>query len=84
MKYVEVYKLDENGNQQVVAVCKLIENKVQCQGEKALVSKLVSKPLILQGDKIKQVSPKDGELFLHALSQTFDSGYYQSSNILEK
>src|SRR3989338_5463308 len=41
MPYVELYKLQNNGSQKVVAVCRLKDDVVHCEGDTVLVSNLM-------------------------------------------
>lgn len=84
-KYVEIYKLEKDGTQRKIAACYLYpgSSKVECKGEKWLVSALSNKGIrnYLQGKKEK-VFPKDGIKFLENLKNHFKSGYLNATDVL--
>ena len=65
MKFVEIYKLQNDGSQKIIAICKLTEDsEVKCEGEKVFVDNLKQEGI---GDHSKSAGeklfPKDGLLF---------------------
>ncbi len=85
MKYVEFYKLQNDGRQTVIAICKLQDNRVVCEGDEMLVRNLIDQGIINYGDRISndKLYPKDGVKFLGQLRFNFKSGYLNASEILE-
>ena len=81
MKYVVIYTLDENANQMESARCEYKNNIVVCSGEKAIIENLEKSGVY--NEKKERLLPKDGMVFLEALSKHFNSGYISSSEILE-
>lgn len=86
MKYVEFYKLQNDGSQKVIATCHLSEDgQVECEGDFVFVDNLMK-------DGIKDYSTpekltlffKDGLKFLEQLKFNFTSGYLNASEIMEK
>jgi len=87
MKYIEFYKLNNDGTQATIATCQLSnEGVVECKGSENLVENL-------KKDGIKDYSDnsgntrlflKDGLRFLEQLKFNFKSGYLNASDILEK
>jgi hypothetical protein len=85
MKFVEIYKIKNDGSQKVSAVCELKNNKVVCRGEKSFVASLVADGIqdYSNGNGTK-LFPKDGIRFLENLKFTFKSGYLNASDIKSK
>ena len=86
MKYIEFYKLNNDGSQTTIAACHLNDGVVECEGDENLVENL-------KKDGIKDYSDnsgntrlflKDGLRFLEQLKFNFKSGYLNASDILEK
>ncbi len=83
MKYVEFYKLNNDGSQLVIAKCLLNENgEVICEGQENLIKNLekngIKNYMDKSGDKLFF---KDGILFLEQLKYNFTSGYLNASDI---
>ena len=87
MKYVEFYKLQNDGSQKVVATCYLNDNgEIVCEGNQVL-SENIKKGGIKDyssQDKKGQLFFKDGLKFLEQLKFNFTSGYLNASEIKEK
>ncbi|KKQ35163.1 MAG: hypothetical protein US50_C0023G0005 [Candidatus Nomurabacteria bacterium GW2011_GWB1_37_5] len=86
MKYVEIYKLQNNGEQSVVLHCVLDGDMVRFEGEgKQIAENLENFGIRDYKDESKQnVFSKDGLKFLENLKYNFDSGYLNASDIIEK
>ncbi len=86
MKYVEIYKLQNNGDQKVVLKCFLRGENVEFEGE----GEQLAKNLITDGIKnyleesIEALYPKDGLKFLQNMMYNFTSGYLNASDVLEQ
>lgn len=84
MPYVEFYKLQNNGTQEVIATCHLNEGGgVECEGQEDLVGNLKKEGIRDYTDREKMVTlyPKDGLKFLEQLKFNFTSGYLNASDI---
>ena len=84
MAKVEIYRLNNDGTQKVIATCRLDNNLVVCDGEEPFLDYLSK-----EGIKNYSVMPpvkislKDGKLFLEQLKNNFKSGYLNASEIIE-
>lgn len=83
MKFVEIYKIQNDGTQRVIAVCKLVSEAVVCEGEKPLIENLERGILDDSKDALKKLFPKDGISFLERLPFVFTSGYLNASEVKE-
>lgn len=85
MKFVEIYKTQNDGSQRVAAVCRLVSDIVICEGEKTLVENLELNG-IWDDSKIppQKLFPKDGDSFLERLRFVFTSGYLNASEVKEE
>lgn len=85
MKFVEIYKTQNDGSQKTVAVCKLENETAVCEGDEVLVKNLQEGGIYnyLENDD-KKLFPKDGIKFLENLKFSFKSGYLNASDIMEK
>lgn len=85
MKFVEIYKIQNDGLQRVAAVCRLIGPTVICEGEKTLVENL-ERDGIWDDSKVppQKLFPKDGISFLARLQFVFTSGYLNASELKEE
>ena len=86
MKYVEFYKLQNDGSQKIIATCSLNENdKIECDGDAVFIENLAK-----DGIKNYSISGKpalffqDGLEFLQQLKFNFTSGYLNASDVKEK
>lgn len=87
MKQVEFYKLNNDGSQTTIAVCRLNEEGlVKCEGNENLVENLKSEGIKDYADESgeSKLFFKDGLKFLEQLKFNFKSGYLNASDILEK
>jgi hypothetical protein len=85
MAKVDIYKLNNDGSQKVVATCRLIANNtVICEGDKIFVGNLSKR-----GINDYTVNPpvklylSNGRKFLEQLKYNFTSGYLNASDIKE-
>ncbi len=81
MKYIEIYKLENDGAQRVIATCKLVGAEAVCEGNEALVQTLSEEGIISYEKEPRRLFPKDGLVFLEQLSFTFKSGYLNASEV---
>lgn len=82
MPYVEIYKLKNDGTQEVTVVCRLADNVVLCQGDKALTESLNNEGIKdYSKDMPTKLYPNDGLRFLEQLRFNFKSGYLNASEI---
>lgn len=86
MRYVEIYKLNDNGSQSVIATCSLYNEAAKCEGNTNLVRNLYEEGILNHDaiDERKTLFPKDGLKFLEQLKHNFTSGYLNASDIKEK
>jgi hypothetical protein len=85
MKYVEIYKLQNNGDQTIIATCKLVDNTVLCEGDTIFTQNLQNDGIASYTNQSTQsLFPKDGLLFLENLQYTFRSGYLMATSVKEK
>ena len=85
MPYVEIYKLQNNGDQTIIATCQLIDNVAVCSGEEIFVNNLNQEGIYDYDSRPKQkIFPKDGRKFLENLKYSFKSGYLSATDILDK
>lgn len=84
MKKVEIYKLESDGTQSVIAVCNLAGDKVVCEGDVNLVANLEKEGIRnYLNETPPQLFPKDGLEFLKQLKYAFKSGYLNASDVKE-
>ena len=75
MKKVEIYELQKDGSQKVIATCRLVgENKVECEGDPTLADRIMKK---------SKLYAEGGLKFLRQLKRNFKSGYLNASDIIE-
>ena len=85
MKFVELYRLENDGSQTVVLRCRL-------EGETVVFDRSSSLGTYLEKEGIKNrenpealfLFPKDGLRFLEQLSYNFSSGYLNASEVKEE
>jgi hypothetical protein len=85
MKYVEIYKLQDDGTQKVVITCRLNDAGVAlCEGEDQIKDNLIARGIDdYSGGDGSKLFPTDGLRFLEELSNNFRSGYLMASEIKE-
>lgn len=82
MLYVEIYKLNNDGTQKVLAVCKLTGEEVVCEGDAKFIQHLTREGINGYNPPFtRKLFPKDGRLFLEQLKYNFKSGYLNASGI---
>jgi len=77
MKHVTIYKLQDDGSQTVLAVCKLVGEAVECEGNQIFINNLMEDGIrdYAELDPNIRLFPKDGAEFLEQLPNNFRSGY---------
>lgn len=86
MKFVEIYKLENNGDQKVIATCKLSDSGVVCEGDSVFIKNLEKNGICDYSDKNLEsgkLFPKDGIKFLENLKFAFRSGYLVATEVQE-
>ncbi len=88
MPYVEFYKLNNDGSQEVIAKCELANGEIVCGGDENLTANLKSEGILdyLSGEvpgRRGRLFFKDGRKFLENLKYNFSSGYLNASDIKE-
>ena len=82
MFFVEIYKLQNDGTQQVVVTCKLKGDTVKCEGNSDLINVLKQGILNYSQSQPQRLFPdKDGLKFLEQLRFNFRSGYISASKV---
>jgi len=85
MQFVEIYKLKNDGSQEIIATCELIQNTVVCKGDKTMIQSLEKEGIRdFSASEPKKLFPKDGLRFLEQLKYNFKSGYLMASDIKER
>jgi hypothetical protein len=86
MKQVKIYKLRDNGDQDVIATYKLLGLDVVFEGDETFINNVnrngIRDYAIKDSTAIK-LFPKDGIRFLENLKFAFQSGYLVASDIEE-
>ena len=84
MLYVEIYTIQNEGSQKTLSVCRLLHDKVRCEGDVNFIQHL-EKEGIWDYSKSpkKKVFPAAGRLFLEQLKNNFSSGYINASEVKE-
>lgn len=84
MKKVEIYKLNNDGTQTVIAVCRLdTDGIVKCEGDRDLIAHLEKAGIAdYSANYPHTLYPKDGNAFLTNLKNHFSSGYLNASDII--
>jgi hypothetical protein len=85
MKFVEILKLNNDGTQRVIAVCKLTGNMKECtcEGDRAVVENLIKYGIARPDNGTRKLFLTDGLAFLEGLKDFFTSGYISVSEIKE-
>ena len=86
MKHVEIYKLQNDGEQKIIAICHLNdEGVVICEGDQTFVKNLGKEGVLDYGnlETKNKLFPKDGVKFLENLKHAFRSGYLIATDIQE-
>lgn len=84
MAEVKILKLNKDGTQKTIAVCRLEGEMVTCTGDEDLVQDLMSNGITdYSSNPPKKVFPKDGISFLRQLRHHFKSGYLNATAVLE-
>ena len=86
MKFVQIYKLQNDGDQRVIATCKLLDSRVICDGDPVFIKNLEHDGIRDYSNKelgADKLSLKDGIKFLENLKFAFKSGYLVATDIQE-
>lgn len=85
MKFVEIYKIQNDGSQKIIATCKLVGESVLCEGDELFIGNLEKEGISDYLSKApKKLFTKDGVAFLENLQFAFKSGYLVASEIKEE
>ena len=89
MKYVELYKLQNDGSQKIIATLYLNDGgEVECEGDPTLAENLKREGIKGYSDADRNIPSKlffkDGLKFLEQLKFNFTSGYLNASDVKEK
>lgn len=82
MPFVEFYKLNNDGTQKVIAICRLDNDGVNCEGDSVFIGNLRDQGIKDYDDpKGDKLFFKDGIKFLEQLKFNFTSGYLNASGV---
>jgi len=88
MPYVEIYKLKNDGSQDILAVCRLEEGagEVVCESANPVFTDNLKREGIkdYSGSGKERLFPYDGRKFLEQLKFHFRSAYLSASDVIEK
>ncbi|MCX6736103.1 MAG: hypothetical protein NTZ13_03405 [Candidatus Parcubacteria bacterium] len=85
MWYVQIYKLQNDGSQTVLATAHLSGDIVTFEGDQKFIDFVTNEGIQnYSDDSGKKLFPKDGILFLEQLQYNFKSGYLNASEVKER
>ncbi|OGZ97087.1 MAG: hypothetical protein A3I44_01010 [Candidatus Sungbacteria bacterium RIFCSPLOWO2_02_FULL_51_17] len=79
--HVEIYKLQNDGSQRMIASCRLAGEAAECSGEEPFVTNLMVEGIRAHADGVP-LFPAEGRRFLEELKYFFTSGYMNASDVL--
>lgn len=83
MAKVELYKLQNDGSQEVVVTCKLQDSIAVCEGDEKIVANLTKAGIRnYDATPTTTVFPKDGMVFLEQLKSNYRSSYMNASDVI--
>lgn len=86
MKFVQIYKLQNNGDQKIIAICRLTDLGVIFDGDPIFIKNLEKggiRDYSNEDPEAGKLFPKDGIRFLENLKFAFKSGYLVATDIQE-
>ena len=85
MYFVEIYKLQNDGEQKLFATCRLVDGKVRCDGDPGLIDALERGGIKDYSDPklLDTLYPKDGIKFLEGLKFALRSAYLAATEVKE-
>lgn len=82
MPKVNIYKLKNDGNQEIVVTAVLDGDKINFSGDELFIKNLQTKGILdYKENTNKKLYPKDGKIFLENLKYNFNSGYFNATDI---
>lgn len=82
MSFVKIYKLTNDGNQDIIATCRLISDAVICEGDSIFIKNVTRDGIYDYSSKPrKKLFPRDGKIFLENLKYAFKSGYLTATDV---
>lgn len=86
MQYVEIYKLNNDGSQEIVVIYKILNGKAVGEGDKNFINNLLQTGIIdyTNTSSEQRLFPKDGLHFLEQLKFNFKSAYLSATGIKNK
>lgn len=82
MPKVYIYKLKNDGTQEVVVTATLGGNEINFSGDELLIKNLQTKGILdYKENTNKKLFPTDGKIFLENLKYNFNSGYFNATDI---
>jgi len=84
MPFVEIYKLQNDGSQKIIATCRLVGDVVECEGDGVFIDNLSKEGIYnYSAPERSMLFFKDGMRFLEHLALNFRSGYLSASEVKE-
>ncbi len=84
MKFVEIYKLQNDGSQKTIVTFRLDEDKIVADGDEIFIGNVKERGIInYSKEGAEKFGFDDGILFLEQLQFNFKSGYLNASKIKE-
>lgn len=86
MPYVNVYKLKNDGSQDILAIFRLKNNDVICESENEVFMENIKQKGVIDysNPEKKRLFFSDGRKFLEQLKFNFSSAYLNASDIIEE
>ena len=85
MKSVEIYQLQNDGSQIVIATCRLEDRSVVCEGNETLIEVFSTEGIKnYDNPNSPNLFPKDGIIFLNNLQYHLATPYLSASPVHEK
>lgn len=82
MQFVEIFKLKDDGSQEILATCRLIKDQVSCEGNEVFIKNIEQEGIVDYSQSSNQkIFFKDGIKFLEQLQYNFKSGYLNASKV---
>lgn len=82
MPKVKIFKLNNNGDQEVVVTAELSGDVINFNGDKLFIKRLEDKGILdYKENTNKKLYPKDGKIFMENLKYNFNSGYFNATDI---
>lgn len=82
MQFVEIFKLKDDGSQEILATCRLSKDRVLCEGNEVFIKNIEQEGIVDYSQSPNQkIFFKNGIKFLEQLQYNFKSGYLNASKV---